>query len=200
MKKIELSKGDKILLVLYNISKKEKKLLKFEDVVVSLYKKFPDDFHLKGYKEYPDADSIRRPLYKLREQGLLTARNMIFSLTDKGLDQAKKIKDLSKKKDIESNDILDRYVDKEIRRIKKLTCFNLFLSERLEEINDSDFYNYIGVSVRTKKNEFISRYVTLSKMMEDIQKSTKNNALYKEIYLFHKYMISKFNDIIKFNQ
>lgn len=201
MRKIEMNKGDKILLVLYSLSKREKKLLKFEDVVVALFKKFPEDFHLKGYREYPDSgDSIKRPLYTFRDSGLLTVQNMIFKLTDKGLDYAKKLKELSSKKNIVTTNNLDRYIEKEIRRIKKLTSFNLFLSKRLDEINDSDFYNYIGVSVRTKKSDFMGRYLMLSKIMGELKKNTNNTGLYEEITLLHEYMNSKFIDIIKFNK
>ncbi len=196
-----MNKGDKILLVLYSLSKREKKLLKFEDVVVALFKKFPEDFHLKGYREYPDSgDSIKRPLYTFRDSGLLTVQNMIFKLTDKGLDYAKKLKELSSKKNIVTTNNLDRYIEKEIRRIKKLTSFNLFLSKRLDEINDSDFYNYIGVSVRTKKSDFMGRYLMLSKIMGELKKNTNNTGLYEEITLLHEYMNSKFIDIIKFNK
>ena len=121
MKNIRLSKQNKILLALLELANNSKKNLTFEDVVVAIYKKFPEDFHLKGYKEYPDADLIRRPLYQFRDQGLLLVRNMIFSLTDKGLDEATKMKKQVKKKKKETNEKFDRYIQKKIKRIRTLS-------------------------------------------------------------------------------
>ena len=41
----------------------------YEDIVVGLFKRYPEDFHLKGYPEYPDiADSIARTLYEFKKR------------------------------------------------------------------------------------------------------------------------------------
>lgn len=68
---IELSKRDKIITVLYQMSGGKKTTLKYEDIVVMLFKKYPADFHLKGYPEYPDAAShqsfiafVKKDLFK----------------------------------------------------------------------------------------------------------------------------------------
>ncbi|MDD3607834.1 MAG: hypothetical protein PHQ20_03505, partial [Candidatus Moranbacteria bacterium] len=92
MKNIKLSNPEKTLIVLLKLAKGTKKNIKFEDLVVSLFKEFPEDFHLRGYKEYPDAESIRKPLYKFKKEGVLLVRNMVISFTDKGLDIANNIK------------------------------------------------------------------------------------------------------------
>ena len=57
MKKEELSlsKRDKILVVLYEMSQAKHSTFKYEDVIVTLFKKHPEDFHLRGYPEYPDS-------------------------------------------------------------------------------------------------------------------------------------------------
>src|SRR3989339_286357 len=92
-KKKPLSRSDKILFCLSKMSKGKKLKIKYEDLVVELFKKFPSDFHMKGYPEYPDSsDSIQRSLYTDKQKGLVLVYNKVFSLTDAGLDYAKTIK------------------------------------------------------------------------------------------------------------
>ena len=52
---MDLLKRQKILLVLFRLSKHSKMNLKFEDIVVALFKKYPEEFQLKGYQQYPDS-------------------------------------------------------------------------------------------------------------------------------------------------
>jgi hypothetical protein len=197
MEKLNLLKQQKILLCLFEISNGEKKNLKFEDIVVALFKKFPKDFHLKGHKEYPDSgDSIKRPLYTFRDKGLLSARNMIFSLTDKGLDMAEKTKLNVGGKQIKQQENFDRYVEKEIKRVENLNSFKLYLESNFDNILDTDFFDYLGISVRSSRMEFKGRL----KFMDDIADLLKKqkNIHYKEIFNFHDFMINKFNKEIDY--
>ena len=196
MKSIRLSKQEKILLALLELADNSKKNLKFEDVVVAIYKKFPEDFHLKGYKEYPDADLIRRPLYSFRDHGTLLVRNMIFSLTDKGLDEALKIKNRASKKNIQSNEKFDRYVGKEINRIKNLNSFNLFIKNKEENIFDTDFFDYLGISVKSDKIDFKSRLQVLSEMAVALKDQKEAELI--SVNNFHSFMVNKFKDIINY--
>ena len=200
MKKINLTKQEKIILVLSEISGLNKKNIKFEDIVVALYKKFPEDFHLKGHKNYPDSgDSVKRALYTLRDRGFLSVNNMIFKMTDKGIDVGKKIVDDTNGIKIVEKDNLDRYILNEINRIKKLEGFLFFLSGTKENILDTDFYNYLGVTARTEKPDFLGRLGVLKESMEEIGNHIKQEPLYGKIVAYHKYLISKFGNIIEYN-
>lgn len=197
MKKIGLLKQHKILIVLLKLSSGTKKNLKFEDIVVELFKEFPKDFHLKGYNKYPDSgDSIKRPLYTLRDSGILTARNMIFALTDKGIDMANKIKGGIAKKEIQTNENFDRYIEKEIRRIKNLNSLELFLEKHLDDILDTDFFDYLGVSVKVGRMDFKSRV----NVMQDVAKVLKNQdeKQFNILYKFHNFMFKKFKKEINY--
>src|SRR3990167_6618802 len=89
-----LNRGEKILLFLYESEKDQKKRFVYEDIAVGLFKKYPDDFHLKGYPEYPDSsDSSQRLLYEFKKKGYVSAANKIFSLTDNGIEFAKVLSD-----------------------------------------------------------------------------------------------------------
>lgn len=197
MKKIELSKQQKILLVLSELSNNTKKNLKFEDITISLFKRFPKDFHLKGYENFPDSgDSIKRPLYTFRDEGLLIVRNMVFSLTDKGIELSGKIKNISNKKQILTKENFDRYINKEIIRLEKLNSFQLFVNKKYEKILDTDFFDFIGSSVKTERMDFKSRLKILDEVLNILEKQDEKKFIF--ISNFIKFMKIKFKDIINY--
>lgn len=197
MEKINLSKQQKILLVLFELSCGEKKNLKFEDIVVALFHRFPEDFHLKGYAKYPDSGhSTRRPLYTLKENGILTVGSMIFTLTDKGIDNATRISKHIGHKEIRTDENFDRYIDKEIKRIKNLNSFELFLKNNFNEILDTDFFDYLGVSVRTERMNFKARLNLINETMDKLKKQSEKQ--FKFLLNFHKFMLRKFRKEINY--
>lgn len=197
MDNFNLSKQQKILLVLFELSNGEKKTLKFEDISVALFKKFSKDFHMKGYEQYPDSgDSIKRPLYTFRDKGMLSARNMIFSLTDKGLDTASKIKNKITGKNILEKDNLDRYIEKEILRITSLNAFKNFVIGKLDDIFDTDFFDYLGISVRASRMDFKGRLAYINDIIGFLKK--QDIKKYELIINFHSFMIKKFDKEISY--
>lgn len=192
MENIEITKQEKILLTISNITKSTNKKIKFEDIAVALFKKFPKDFHLKGYNEYPDSgDSVKRALYTLRDRGVLSVNNMIFSLTEKGIDMGKNLSKYTKNEKIIEKDNLDRYILNEINRIKNLESFNLFREGKFSEISMTDMFGYLGVSVRTKRMDFKAK---LNFMDEVMKKIGKND----DIYRFHNFITTKFKQDIEY--
>ena len=130
-----LSRADKILLIIYQMSGKKKINLKFEDIVVSVFKKFPEDFHLRGYTEYPDSgDLIHKPLYDFRKRGFLEANNKVFSLTDRGIAYAEQLATFTKGKNVKSEGRMSRFAEKEISRIESSEAFTLFLTEKKDQL------------------------------------------------------------------
>ncbi|NCU39776.1 hypothetical protein EOL99_02715 [Candidatus Falkowbacteria bacterium] len=197
MDNFNLSKQQKILLVLFELSNGERKNLKFEDISVALFKKFSKDFHMKGYEQYPDSgDSIKRPLYTFRDKGMLSARNMIFALTEKGLDTALKIKNKVTGKKVLENDNFDRYIEKEILRITSLNAFKNFIVGKLDDVFDTDFFDYIGISVRASRMDFKGRLKYINDIIEFLKK--QNIDKYELIINFHYFMIKKFDKEINY--
>ncbi|MCX6738146.1 MAG: hypothetical protein NTY11_01890 [Candidatus Parcubacteria bacterium] len=200
MEKINLTKQEKIILVISEISNLKQENIKFEDIVVALYKKFPNDFHLKGHKNYPDSgDSVKRALYTLRDRGFLYVNNMIFKMTDKGIDFGEKMINSVHGIKIIEKDNLDRYIINEINRIKKLEGFALFLSGEREGIFDTDFYNYLGITARTEKSDFLGRFGIIKETMEKISNYVRTEPSYRKILEYHEYLINKFRNIIDYN-
>ena len=191
----EISKVDKILLYLQEIGDSGRAKLKIEDIVVGLFKKYPHDFHLLGYPEYPDSGGlIHKRLYDFKKKGYVNAASSIFSITERGIEMAQKIKT----GEIDNiNDRLSRTAETEVSRIKSLEGFELYIQRQEDKLSDSDFYSYLGVTVRTSKNSFIGRLETMNAVMEDLRTRT-GNPLYASVVSYHDFLQSKHQDIITF--
>ncbi len=192
MEKIDITKQDKIILVISEISDSTKKSIKFEEIAVGLFKKFPKDFHLRGYNNYPDSgDAVKRALYTLRDRGFLSVNNMIFSLTEKGIDSGKKMLYHIKGNKIVQTDNLDRYILSEINRIKRLESFNMFINGKSKDISLTDLFNYLGVSVRTNRMDFKAKLHFIEEVVEKIGKKDK-------VFKFHNFIVKKFEQDIDY--
>jgi len=190
-KKHNLSKKDKILIVLYEMVQGSHVALKYEDVIVKLFKKYPENFHLKGYPEYPDTSN--QSFYGLRKEGLIQVRNKFVTLTEKGITFAKWLlntKSFSQQKESQK---LTRDIINEIERARKTDAFRLFISNKKEQIVDTDFFSYLGTTVRAERTDFRARV----KIMQDVANTIRNNTEYKIFIDLHDYLFEKFKDVIK---
>ena len=178
----------------------ESRNLKFEDIVVNAFKKFPEDFHLRGYPEYPDSgDLVHKPLYDFRKKGFLDANNKVFSFTERGLSFAKQISELIKGKSVASTARLSRYADREIERIRSTEGFRLFSRGENETVNDTDFYAYLGVTARTSKNDFLGRLNTVSAAIEELSGAKEKTELDNAIIRYHEFLVNdKFKDVVDY--
>lgn len=198
-KPISLSRGEKLLLVMYEMAKKNR-YLRFEDIVVGVFKKFPEDFHLRGYEKYPDSgDLVHKPLYDFRKKGILEANSKVFSFTDRGMNFAKQISDNLDGKIIRSAGRFSRYARKEIDRIKLTEGFKLFVLGELEKINDTDFYSYLGLTPRTSKNDFLGRLNTIADVIKELKDNKGTLPIDKKIINYHRFILDgKFKNIIDY--
>jgi len=197
---VNLSRADKLLLVMLSLSEGKGKSLRFEDIVVRAFKEYPDDFHLRGYLEYPDSgDLVHKPLYEFRKNGLVEASSKIFSLTLRGLSEAEKLKNIIGGREIKKEGRLSGFGEKEISRIEGLEGFQFFLKNETEKILDTDFYAYLGTTVRAQKNDFMGRLNTVNGAVNELESVSNNSTLRSKISQFHKFMLEKFENIINKN-
>jgi hypothetical protein len=192
-----LSRAEKILVFMYKFSEDGRAKIQYEDIVAGLFKKYPHDFHLKGHPEYPDSgDMIHKPLYDFKKKGYVNAANKVFSLTERGVEFARTLsgKDTASDK---SGNRLSRSAETEISRVKGLEGFSLFLQGKKDKLSDNDFYNYLGVTVRTQKNAFIGRVETMNTVINELRLQNKP-ALYKTLIDYHEFLTSKNSGIIEF--
>jgi len=202
---LKLTRSQKILVTLYELSDGTNKQVRFEDIAVNVFLNFKADFQLRGYPEHPDTgDMVHKPLYsELKKNGYVLSGNKYFSLTPKGIEYAKHLL-----KSVPDNGVKlknnDSYIkltadqQKELERIKNSTAVDLYLNGKKEEILDIDFYSYLGVTVRTNKFDFLGRLTTV----EDAIKATKDKSdeLYMSLRECHKFLMEKFNENIIFVQ
>jgi len=195
---INLSKAHKLLLVIYEMSRKEKRSLRYEDIVVAAFKKNPEDFHLRGYDEYPDSgDLVHKPLYDFRKKGLLEANNKVFSLTDMGFSFAERLVEALKGKEVVPSDRLSRFAEKEISRIESTEGFKFFLEEDFPKLTDTDFYMYMGTTPRTPRNDFIGRMESVNNAVKELENKENLTPVWKKVLEYHGFITNKFKDIIK---
>ena len=199
MNQVKLSRGEKILLALYELSGASHKSIRYEDIVVSVYKKYPDDFHLKGYPQFPESgDLVHKPLYNFKKKGLVVAGEKMFALTEKGLVATEALNNAISGLKVNNTERITRDIEKEVTRISKTTGFGLFVNGDAEKIVDTDFFEYIGATVRTARNDFIGRLNTVT----DVIKATKGmkNPIYSKLAEYHIFMIEKFDDAVKYKK
>lgn len=198
---LKLTRSQKILISLYQLSNGTNKQIRFEDIAVTTFKNFTADFQLKGYPQYPDTgDMVHKPLYsELKKGGYVLSGNKYFSLTPKGIVYAKKLLRVSEK---DESDKTSTYVkltadqQKELDRLRASAAVDLFMNGKKEEILDIDFYSYLGVTVRTNKYDFLGRLTTV----DDAINATKGRSdeLYKKLRECHEYLINRFKENIEF--
>jgi hypothetical protein len=197
----ELSKEQKVLLALFRLWRDGKKKVRYEDVVVKVFEDYPADFHLKGYPQHPDSgDAVHKPLYDYRKRGMVSAAHKMFSLTPHGVSEAQKLEGLERGKPVspEPRHRLERDAEIEIERIKGLESFKLFCTSKRDEIIDADLFDYLGVSVRTSRSDFIGRLETMKAAIAAVADTGREDQLFQAVQRFHDFMMERFSSEIAF--
>ena len=151
---------DKILIAMRELSGGTGKSLKYEDIVVKAFTLFPSDFALRGYPQYPDSSDIHKPLYgPLKRGGFVLAANKTFRLTPLGIERANDLADAQGESQANAkNGIrLPRDQRLEIDRMLQSEAFKLHYNDRPDKILDTDFYGFVGCTVRTSPPDFEGR-------------------------------------------
>lgn len=161
MVSISKERPQKILVAMFKLSEGTTKPLKYEDIVVRAFEMFPDEFALRGYPKYPDSSDIHKPLYgPLKRQGLIRSANKMFSLTPRGAEVAGRlvrVAGASLEEAIGDGSRISRDQQNEVNRMTSSDAYELFATGQSARILDTDFYTFIGCTVRTPRNEFIGR-------------------------------------------
>ncbi len=186
---------EKLLIVIYRMSLKQKSPLKYEDVYVKAFKKYPNDFQLRGYPDYPDTELMSKKIYDLRKNGALQVHRKFITITEKGKTVAEKL--LQSGTTNSNNDALSKSLSRDIlnqlERIQNTDAFLLFTDDKKDQIVDTDFFAYLGTTVRTERTDFRARIKTVQDVIDNIKASDE----YKIIVELHTYLFEKFKDLIK---
>ena len=177
------------------MSDASKKIISYEDILVSTFRKYPDVFHLKGYKEYPDTVILMRELYNLVPEGLVRIKKRKCILTDLGLTKAIGIRNhdcdiinVTKNQD-ELNSLR-----KTILLLSNLEGFRLFTERNFEKILDVDFYEFFSTSVRTSRVDIQSNVKRVAELIKEY--SNYDKYLAANLQEYHKFLINYFKEQI----
>ena len=201
----EIPRPEKILIAMLRLSGGSSRPLEYEDIVVQAWRLFPEDFGLRKYvREHPDASDIHKPLYgPLKARGLVLSGNKKFKLTEKGVSYATELEKVGQGlATIESvlttpvPDRLSRDKETELKRVLDTDAFALFAVGEKEKILDTDFYAFLGATVRTKPHDFLGRLNTVGDAVGDAERlgSNPKHILAAEL---HRFLCGKFAPIIE---
>jgi hypothetical protein len=197
----ELSVSDKILLAIYELDKNRvagKKITK-EEMVVQVWKMFPEEFCIKGYPQYPNAD-ISKYVTKLFKENLLKGSFYNYILTSKGREYAERISSGAK---IDKKGIVvsgSREIEAEIRRIKGSKVFHVFLKGE-NNFLESDLFDFLGTSSRSfndsNKTAFMSKYnLIVKEVIPFCKKIDDKDPEARKIISLSQILLQKFRDIL----
>ena len=188
-----LSKAQKILAAMFELARGQSKPLHYEDIVVFAFRKHPQDFQLRGYPEYPDSSDLHKPLYAMKRDGLVrSASDKSFLLTARGIEVARELIGAAET----PHDRLTKQEENEIKRITKSPAFDLFQRGEAAKLLDTDFYDYLGASVRTPKGDFLGRLTVVEEAVRAHQAKI-NDRLSETLSALHKWMVDHFQPEIE---
>ena len=185
----------KILQAIADLSGGTTRPVKYEDIVVKAFELHPRDFQLRGYPQFPDSSDIHKPLYNaLREKGFVRkVENKTFALTQAGLDIAQGgsgLKRLAAKR-------LSRAQQADLHRLVVSDALKLFLEGQQDKIVDTDFYRYLGTTVRTPSMEFAARLRQVEEMVGLVTAEDVSFEPSKLIQL-HEFLTTRFSSLIDY--
>lgn len=203
MKQDELSKSDKILLIISELSSQNKigNQITVEDVAVKLWLRYPEEFCMKGYPQYPNVD-IQKYITKLLDNNFVTGGVTNYKITSKGLEQSKDIllTKESSKKSLKESSILPRHIKSEINRIINSKTYKYYISTPVSEFVESDFFEFLGTSSRSltthDKNIFLSRYnIIVNDVIPFCEKNRSSESTFEKIIELWGQLYNKFKEI-----
>jgi hypothetical protein len=188
----------KIVEALFRLSPDGPKTVTYEDIVVSAWRLYPDDFGLRGYsKEFPDASDVHKPLYNaLKSRGWVSTGprgQKKFSLTGTGWDRAR-ARFESSSRSTGSRGRATRTTEEIMRHLERSSAAELFLSGRENEILDTDFFAFYRTSVRASAQEFEGKLAQVSDAIDEADNTTMSSA--SSLRGVDAYLRSRFADVI----
>jgi hypothetical protein len=163
---------EKILLAMRRLSGGSPKPLSYEEIVVSAFQMFPEEFGLRGYPQYPDSSDIHKPLYgPLKRKGLVRNADKRFALTARGVEVTERLARAAGSIDEERlGERLSRPIEKEVERVLATNAVKLVAEDKQEKLLDIDFYSFLDCTVRTHYNEFLGRVSTVETAVKEAKR------------------------------
>jgi hypothetical protein len=165
----------------------------FENIVVALYRLFPEKFSLIGHREYPDAARVNRALL----HGQPKYRNYVaggarqgYSLTNQGLGAAEETEKLlrssrhplegRRKKPSAPRAVADQFM----REVSEAGSFRSFSEGRVDEVGEYDLYRILHAGPGTPVPDLIRRLEQLLAYAEQMERN--------DVYQFLNWLRTRF--------
>jgi len=164
---------EKILVAMLKLSNGTTRSLKYEDIVVKAFELFPEEFALRGYPKFPDSSDVHKPLYGvLKRTGMVRAANKTFGLTQRGVETASRLAEAAGQalERTRSADRMTRDVRLEVERMLASAAYKLHLGGQDAKILDTDFYAFLGCTVRTPRNDFLGRLASSDEAVKEAKR------------------------------
>ena len=198
-----ITKSEKFLIAVCSLKNEKRKEITVEDVAVYLWKKYPKEYCLRGYPEYPNAD-IQKHATKLFNENLIERESGVYGykITLKGEAHAKRLlshlKPIQLKAGLVSSEERG-YIRKEMERILKTKIFNYYIQNEDMELVESDLFEFMGTSSRSlslgDKRTFLTRYNVIVKDVIPFCKESEDKY-HKEIIGLWEKLSNKFKEIL----
>lgn len=172
-----MGQSELILISIFKACKGEKKPVEFENVVVEAFKIFPNIFHLKGFKAYPDSAKIEKRIYdRLKPNGFVITAGRKVEMTEYGMEKARFL--VGKMNGVDNIKLSDTLTDRELlhyRKLLGLDGFILFSNDNNSKLLDVDIYEFYNISARTNLLEIKGKIKIINDLLEKLKKHSVPN-------------------------
>ncbi|MEK6754069.1 MAG: hypothetical protein AABZ00_17555 [Chloroflexota bacterium] len=172
----ELSHADKVLISLYRASNGKTERVPFETLVLNAWKNFPIDFGLPNHPEHPDSSVIAKRLYSdlITKRLVISLKNKVYRLTEKGVVEAESILGLAKTKKENKKKLTDILLNRDeeqfLENALKSKTFLVWKKGNKQDLIDYDVRVFFQFSTGTPIKERKRRVETAE---DAIQKAIK---------------------------
>ncbi len=196
-----LKQQDMILVSFYHVSGGTTNKVPYEELVIQLWRDFPENFSLRNHREYPDASDVHKKLYNgsLKDDGLIISLgNKVFRLTDKGIAQAAEvIASLKATPSVPAHDKsrLSREEGNFIKHAQGSRAFATWKAGEQEKLVDYDARVFFQFSTGTKVGD---RKLKVNFARESIQRASEigiDGA--EDLIALANFLVERFDGLLK---
>jgi len=171
-----------------------------EDIVLECWLINPEKHSLRGYPQFPDSQTVQKRIGEMKgKKGLLTGSEMSgYALTEiskRIYADLSQLINLGNVGEIKGHSAADRTIssmdEAPYKRLKKTPAYEKFKTNREEQIVETDFLYFYGISWHTKRSIVHNRVKNVDAVVDAF---TDRDPLLKQV---HQLLNERFPDVRK---
>jgi len=193
-----LSQAEKVLFSINKISKGTSERISFEDIVIQAWHDFPEDFSLPNHPEYPDASVVSKRLYSdlITKRLVVSLKNRVYRLSDKGILESQRIVELANSKDKSNKGpVLSRDEEQFLDNAFRSKTFLIWKNGNKDDLIDYDVRVFFQFSTGTSIKERKRRVETAREVIQTALALNISNA--RELETLFQFLIDKFPQLFQ---